>query len=236
MALEDPVRRVYAARDSDELLRRYGEWAEDYDRDLERDFGYLLPEAAADAVRRFVQQDAKVLDAGAGTGLVGDALQRLGYRHVDALDMSPAMLAVAAGKNVYAELFEMRLGEPLGFRDGRYDAAVAVGVLTLGHAPATALDELTRVVKPNGHVIFSLRDDVHAEQGFKEKHAELEAAGKWTLVEQGTPFEGLPKGEPGVYFRIWVYRVTAPPSLDDSKAIQSAKPSSRSVSRKKNSR
>ena len=207
MALEDPVRRVYAARDADELLHRYKEWAEDYDRDLERDFGYLLPEAAADAVRRFVPQDAKVLDAGAGTGLVGDALQRLGYRHVDALDFSPAMLALAARKGVYGELFEMRLGEPLGFRDGRYDAAVAVGVLTLGHAPAAALDELARVVRPEGHVVFSLRDDVHAEHGFKEKQAALETAGKWRLVEAGTPFEGLPKGEPGVYFRIWVYRV-----------------------------
>ena len=208
MALDDPVRRVYAARDADELLARYKEWAADYDDDLERDFGYLLPQAAADAARRFVPPDAKVLDAGAGTGLVGAALHQLGYRHLDALDMSPAMLAVAAEKHVYGELFEMRLGEPLGFRDDRYDAAVAVGVLTLGHAPATALDELTRVVKPNGHVIFSLRDDVHAEQGFKEKQTALEADGQWRLVEQGNPFEGLPKGEPGVSFRIWVYRVT----------------------------
>ncbi len=212
MGQENKVQRVYAARNADELLQRYAEWAADYDEDLERDFGYLLPSAAASAVQRFVPKDAKVLDAGAGTGLVGAALHQLGYRHIDALDMSPDMLALAAQKAVYAERFEMRLGEPLGFRDGRYDAAVAVGVLTLGHAPAAALDEIARVVRPGGHVVFSLREDVYAEQGFKEKQAALEAAGSWTPVEAGAPFEGLPKGEPGVQFRIWVYRVTAAPA------------------------
>ena len=212
MGQENKVQRVYAARDADELLQRYAEWAADYDEDLERDFGYLLPSAAASTVQRFVSKDAKVLDAGAGTGLVGAALHQLGYRHIDALDMSPDMLALAAQKAVYAERFEMRLGEPLGFLDGRYDAAVAVGVLTLGHAPAAALDEIARVVRPGGHVVFSLREDVYAEQGFKEKQAALEAAGSWTLVEAGAPFEGLPKGEPGVQFQIWVYRVTVPPS------------------------
>lgn len=205
------VQRVYAARDADELLERYTEWAADYDEDLERGFGYALPAAAAQTMRRFVPRDAKVLDAGAGTGLVGEALRSLGYRHLDALDMSPAMLARAAAKGVYGECFEMRLGEPLGFLDGRYDAAVAVGVLTLGHAPATALDELARVVRDGGHVVFSLREDVHAERGFKEKQAELEAAGQWALVEAGAPFEGLPKGEPGVMFRIWAYRCIQSP-------------------------
>ena len=207
MPEDSKVQAVYAARSDEELLRRYEDSAPDYDRDIEEDFGYLLPQAAARALHRAAPPDASVLDAGAGTGLVGEALQALGFRNVDAMDMSQAMLAVAAAKGVYRQRFEMRLGEPLGFRAETYDAVIAVGVLTLGHAPPEALDELTRVTRRGGHIVFSMRDDVYEERGFKAKRAALEQAGRWALVERSEPFEGLPKGEPGVMFRIWTFTI-----------------------------
>ena len=208
MPANSKVQAVYAAQSDEELLRRYEDWAADYDRDIEQDFGYLLPQAAAQALHRVASPKARVLDAGAGTGLVGEALNALGFRNVDAMDMSQAMLAIAAAKGVYRQRFEMRLGEPLGFQAETYDATIAVGVLTLGHAPPDALDELTRVTRPGGHIVFSMRDDVYEERGFKTKQAALEQAGQWALVDKSEPFEGLPKGEPGVMFRIWTFTVT----------------------------
>ena len=47
---------------------------------------------------------APVLDAGAGTGLVGEWLGILGYPEVEALDISEGMLAVARAKGVYRAL------------------------------------------------------------------------------------------------------------------------------------
>jgi hypothetical protein len=82
-----------------------------------------------------------------------------------------------------------------------------VGVLTVGHAPASSLDELVRVTRSGGHIVFTLRPDVYEGSGFKEKQAKLESEGKWKLVEVTDPVPVLPKGEPDVFHQVWVYQV-----------------------------
>ena len=72
--------------------------------------------------------------------------------------------------------------------------------------PVSAFDELVRVTKPGGYIVFSLRTDM-VEDGFKEYFAGLEAAGKWKLAEATDPFQPLPKGEPEVFHQIWAYQV-----------------------------
>jgi len=101
----------------------------------------------------------------------------------------------------------MVLGDTLDFDSGYFGGIISVGVFTLGHAPASGFDELIRITKPGGFVVFSLRTDVYQEGGFKEKLADLASAGKWTLAEATKPFQPLPKGEPEVYHQIWAYRV-----------------------------
>ena len=86
---------------------------------------------------------------------------------------------------------------------------MSAGVLTAGHAPATTLDELVRVTRPGGHVIFTLRSDT-ALPGFDDKIAELERARRWTLVDRGDEFQALPRGEPEVLVRVWAFRVLEP--------------------------
>lgn len=206
---ENRVQWVYASENNQQLEERYDEWAKEYDDDLEDDFGYVMPRMTAEVFVRFVPKDAKVLDAGAGTGLVGVELKRLGYWDVEAMDMSRGMLEVAGAKNVYGALHQMVMGDPLGFESDKYDATIGVGVLTLGHAPANSLDELVRVTKPGGVVAFTLRPDVYERNGFREKQDKLVSEGKWELVEVSEEFRGLPKGEPDVYFQVWVYRVRA---------------------------
>ena len=205
----DRVQWVYASENNRQLEERYDEWAKEYDDDLTDDFGYVMPRLAAETFARFVPEDASILDAGAGTGLVGVELSRLGYSDIEAMDMSSGMLQVAGAKGVYGALHQMVMGEPLGFENDRYDAIIGVGVLTLGHAPARSLDELVRVTKPGGVVAFTLRPDVYAENGFKEKQGELAAEGKWELAEVTDEFFGMPKGEPDVSFQVWVYKVKA---------------------------
>ena len=206
---EDRVQWIYASENNQQLEERYDRWAKEYDSNLEGDFGYVMPRMSVETFARFVPKDAKVLDAGAGTGLVGVELNRLGYADVEAMDMSRGMLEEAGAKNVYGALHQKVMGEPLGFQTDSYDAAIGVGVLTLGHAPASSLDELVRVTKPGGVIAFTLRPDVYRQNGFREKQEELAAEGKWELLEVSDELRGMPKGEPDVFFQLWVYRVTA---------------------------
>ena len=207
MNSENKVQWVYASEDNQQLQDRYDEWAKEYDDDLESDFGYVIPRMAAETFERFVSKDAATLDAGAGTGLVGVELNRLGYSNLEAMDLSSGMLDEARRKGVYSGFHQMVMGEPLGFSAGRFDAAICVGVLTLGHAPARSLDELARVVKPGGFVAFTLRPDVYERDGFKEKQRQLESDGTWELAHVTDKFQGMPKGEPDVFFQVWIYRV-----------------------------
>ena len=66
---EDRVQWVYASANNQELAERYDQWASEYDKDLEEDFAWNAPQTAAQLFAELVPNTAKVLDAGAGTGL-----------------------------------------------------------------------------------------------------------------------------------------------------------------------
>jgi hypothetical protein len=83
-----------------------------------------------------------------------------------------------------------------------------MGVFTQGHAPPESFDELIRITEPGGHIIFSVRDDVYLNRGFKEKQDILEKEGRWQLVEKTEPFQALPLGDSGIHNRIFVYKVS----------------------------
>ena len=138
---------------------------------------------------------------------MGQILSGMGYGNLVAMDLSRGMLEESRKKGVYRELHQMVMGEPLDFATGAFDAVISVGVLTVGHAPASSLDELVRVTKSGGHIVFSLRPDVWEDSGFKEKQERLVADGKWQLAEVTEPFQPLPKGEPEVFHQVWGYRV-----------------------------
>jgi SAM-dependent methyltransferase len=198
--------RLYGAADLDELRREYDRIASAYDAGIGDGMAYRSPAEVVETARRLLDRDARLLDAGSGTGLLGVALSGAGFTRLDGLDLSPGMLEEAARKGVYGELREGRLGERLEYESGAYDAVVSAGVLTVGHAPAASLDELVRITRSGGHVIFTLRSD-QVPPGFEDKIAELERGSRWELVELGDEFQALPKGEPEVLVRVWAFRV-----------------------------
>ena len=55
------------------------------------------------------KKTCKVLDLGCGTGLVGNALAKRGFKNIVGFDISPKMLEQAKQKAVYARLSELDL-------------------------------------------------------------------------------------------------------------------------------
>ena len=201
------VQWVYSSQNNQELAERYDQWAKDYDSDIVQVFAWNAPRRCAEMFARHVPKEARILDAGAGTGLAGVALAQLGYSQLTAMDLSPGMLDESRKKKVYQEFLQMVMGGPLNIPSGAFDAVISVGTLTVGHAPAGSLDELVRVTRPGGHIVFSLRPDLYESGGFREKQASLELTGRWRLVEASEPFQPMPKGEPEVFSQVWVYEV-----------------------------
>lgn len=201
------VQWVYESTSDQELEQRYDQWAADYDKDLAEEFAWNSPQHASDLFAKHVAKSAKILDAGAGTGLVGECLAQAGYGDLVAMDLSQGMLDEAKGKNVYNGFHQMAMGGPLDLLTDEFDAVISVGVFTQGHAPASSFDELVRITKPGGLIVFSLRVDLYETGGFKEFQCNLESSGKWELAEVTERFQPLPKGEPEVWHQIWGYRV-----------------------------
>ncbi|MEC7733740.1 MAG: class I SAM-dependent methyltransferase [Chloroflexota bacterium] len=204
---EERVQWIYSSQNNSELSERYDEWAKDYDKDLSEVFGWIAPKTASDYLAKYVEANSNVLDAGAGTGLVGLALAEHGFQNLTAMDLSEGMLKEARNKNVYKSFDQMTLGEHLDYETNSFDAVITVGVMTLGHAGPESFDELIRITKPQGYIVFTIRTDVYLENGFKEKQAEIESEGLWEVIEISDEFHPLPVGEPEVLHQVWVYKV-----------------------------
>ena len=201
------VQWVYEATNDKELEDRYDQWAADYDSDLAAEFAWNAPQNATAVFVKHVDKSAHILDAGAGTGLVGECLAGVGYKDLVAMDLSQGMLDEAKSKNLYNAFHQMALGGTLDFATGEFDAVISVGVFTLGHAPANSFDELARITKPGGLIVFSLRVDTYESGGFQRQQTGMEDSGVWELAEMTEEYQPLPKGEPEVWHRIWAYRV-----------------------------
>ncbi|NQV45203.1 MAG: class I SAM-dependent methyltransferase [Rhodospirillales bacterium] len=201
------VNAVYKARSRDELEASYDDWADDFDHDAAVFFGWRGPQLAFDCFQRHVAVDARILDAGAGTGLLGQLLRDAGYGNLTGFDLSRGMLEKAEQLGVYQALHRMALGETLDFTDDAFDATACIGTLTTGHAPAEGIDELVRVTRSGGVLVVTLNLDTYSDDGIRDRTEALEAEGRWSLVESSGPLPLMPVGEPEINHEVRVYRV-----------------------------
>jgi len=198
---------VYAATTPAEIAAAYAAWAATYDQETAA-IGYLLPFLIASWVARYVPAgDGPLLDAGCGTGLSGPCLKALGYGRVDGLDISDDMLKIAASRGAYAELKQGTLGERLPWPDNHFRAFFSTGVFTMGHAPASGLNDLVRVTAPGGHAIFTVREGVFDKGGFQAVFDALTADGKWRVVEESPWFRCYAIAEPEAVVKAFVFEI-----------------------------
>jgi SAM-dependent methyltransferase len=121
--------------------------------DDKRSVGYhkLIDDQAAELVRR-VGEGKEVLEVGCGTGLVLERAQSFAAR-AKGVDLSPGMLDKARSRGLDVEEAD---ATQLPFEDESFDVAYSFKVLA--HVPdfRAALNEMARVVRPGGHLVFDV--------------------------------------------------------------------------------
>lgn len=186
---------VYAATGPAEIAQHYDRWAATYDADMSA-VGYRHPTIALSLLTRYLPRGASpILDAGAGTGLIGAWLKLVGYPRVEGLDISEGMLAVAARRGVYDKLHNAALGGSLPFETGAFAGIVSVGVFTSGHVGAEGLDEIIRICRPGGIIVLTVKTTL-LNESMAARLADLEASGQLKRLETTEPYVSMP-GEAG---------------------------------------
>jgi len=156
--------------------------------------------------------EGNLLEIGVGNG----SHLRLYKKHrITGIDTSVAMLQIARGKsNRYIKLLKMN-GEALQFDAGDFDYVVLSHVLAVADNPRQLLDEVARVLKPQGLVFIlnhftpdnwlryidyafgAISKHLHFRSVFRI--GDIPAIGKFSLLKE------ISFG-PGAYFKLLIYR------------------------------
>lgn len=185
---------AYGARSSEELAAVYDRWSAGYD-DHMAGLGYRHPAVCVSLLARYVPTgQGRVLDAGAGTGIIGEFLVLLGYAPVDGVDISQGMLDQAAAKGIYADLRVADIKQPLELASDQYRAVISSGVFTTGHVGSEGLDQLLAVCQAGGHVVITVKTGIWQDDIQPHLHA-LARNGKVRILDQTDPYVSMP-GDP----------------------------------------
>jgi len=151
------LQNAYDLKSPDDNVELYSAWAETYDNDFIKDMQYQLHFSVAE---EFVLNGGNglILDVGAGTGALAQALLQKGKFSIEATDISEEMLKVAESKKIYERSFLSDLTEEIPIENDIYDGVVSSGTFTHGHVGPSAMVELVRVTKPSGLVTISVNE------------------------------------------------------------------------------
>ena len=160
------LKQSYKLETVDHTRDYYRDWAASYDAEITEN-GYQTPRRCAQALARHCDKpEASILDIGCGTGLSGLAFRAAGFVNLSGNDLSQEMLDIAKTRDIYNNLTLADLNHPLDFAQGSFDVIAAVGVISVGHAPPTAIEQMFDKLGPDGLFVFSINDASIADGNF----------------------------------------------------------------------
>ena len=175
------------AADLDELEGIYKNWATDYESDVINLAGYVGHLITSDLLLNYLRNtESIVLDAGCGTGLVGEILYKNNFRNIDGVDFSQEMLDIANQKKIYQSLKLVDLTKKLDYENDSFDAIICAGTFTCGHVGPEALKEMVRITKEGGFICFTVRKQEWEASPYLQIINELEKTNSWNKLEHNT--------------------------------------------------
>ena len=169
MSSKKGLNDAYSVKTPEDNIKLYKVWASSYDDDFAKKNDYRSPVLISNYYDKYSNKnDVPVLDVGAGTGLIAEVMNKKNTIDIDAIDISPEMLASAKSKNCYNKLIEADLTKNLDIENNYYGAIVSAGTFTHGHIGPNALDELLRVTKPSGLFVITIHSKVYVNQNFEQ--------------------------------------------------------------------
>lgn len=189
-AVLEVIHSSLIAANASEIVKKYDEYAINYDKDMEF-IGYSpqAPKYMAELCLKhlFHEENAKVLDVGCGTGIIGKHLRNLRFAGtIHGIDGSQGMVDEAEKlTGVYNRLVckFLNFDADFGFAQHSYDAVVSSGCFSASHFDPELVKMLGKYAKINGVLIFNTRANAIEYRTQLEKHVnEMTNNGIWEKI------------------------------------------------------
>ena len=133
------------------------------------------------------KEDAKILDLGCGTGLIGKYLAQKGFRNITGLDVSPHMLEKARNKGVYKDLVEHDLFDTDNFPGhlkDTFDIVCASGLINNNHMDESLFEDMMRSAKKDALIIFAAKLSYIGEYWYDSVLDKFKTESRMRLLEK----------------------------------------------------
>jgi predicted TPR repeat methyltransferase len=196
-ASSDVHARSEVAQTVEEQRAVYAQWASTYDAEM-LDNNLSSYQSVTNVVCGLLSKQPpgplRVLDAGCGTGLLGEHLCKSAFPRkltITGADLSPNMLAVARLKRCYEKLLVADLNDPTSSvaEEDLFDYTVSSGLFLPGHCGVKAFSHLLRTVKPGGFAAFTVREGLYARDKLAFADAVIAEGGE-LLRDDLAPYYG----------------------------------------------
>ncbi len=183
--------KAYALNGPEDCARLYADWAATYDLGFAVQNDYRLPAQVAAAFLAHGGQ-GPILDIGAGTGLLAEALRAMGATaEIDGCDLAPEMLDRAREKSLYTTLLQADVTRPFACPRA-YRGIVSSGTFTHGHVGPEAIARIEQHALPGALFALSINAGVYASRGFERELSRLPG-----LILQDVAIYGPEAADPG---------------------------------------
>lgn len=180
---DDMLEALKSFSSPEEAKAHFDRWAPHYDADFLERFGYIAPSIVANAFTKDqVPRSCSILEAGCGTGLIGEELKKRGYLNLYGADFSDAMRAEAEKKNTYRRLIAADFTKRTSILDGVYDVVLAADCFGPGQCGPTHLPVLIRLVRRGGQIYILVETEFFERAKFADAIAGLEKQKQWNVV------------------------------------------------------